>query len=217
MTPGRLVLRALKEGTRALHHDAERYVRILDADATLADYARYLAAMRGFHAPLEDIFAHDPALAAAGFAASERRKTAFLTADLKTIASLLANPAHLPCASATLCCPDLPASTSFARRLGIAYVIEGSTLGGKFILAHLPPAIAAVRGRATRFLEGYGAATAARWRSFCALVEHAVRDPVCEAEVIAAACDTFARLIAWLARFEAPLDLRVQGRMRDAS
>jgi heme oxygenase (biliverdin-IX-beta and delta-forming) len=84
-------------------------------------------------------------------------------------------------------------------------VIEGSTLGGKFILARLPPQLAALRGTATAFLEGYGSDTGARWRSFGALVEREIATAAAEAEAIAGARDAFARLIDWLARFEQPL------------
>lgn len=204
MITGRQPLRALKDLTRDLHLRAEQYVRILDEDATRDDYTRYLVAMLGFHAPIEQLFAADAELEAAGFAACERQKSHLIARDLRIVA---------PSETATLRCSALPISDSLAQRIGIAYVIEGSTLGGKFILANLPPALAALKGRATAFLEGYGAATGARWKSFGAVVERVVTSAAAEAEAVAAARDTFARLIAWLGRFEEP-DAR---RMRQAS
>jgi heme oxygenase len=107
-----------------------------------------------------------------------------------------------PSADATLRCFALPSCVSTAHQLGIAYVIEGSTLGGKFILARLPPALAALRGVATAFLEGYGAATGARWKSFGAIVERLVTSPAAEAEAVAGARET-------LARFERPEPRRI--------
>lgn len=196
MVPGRQPLRALKDQTRDLHLEAERHVHILEPDAALDDYARYLRAMLGFHTPIEELFASDAALAAAGFAAASRRKRQWLERDLAIVE---------PCGTATARCGALPSSVTFARRIGIAYVIEGSTLGGKFILARLPPRLAALRGTATAFLEGYGADTGARWRSFGALVEREVATPEAEAEAIAGARDTFVRLIDWLALFAQPL------------
>lgn len=193
MSSGRQPLRALKEHTHDLHVRAEEYVRILDDDASLDDYARYLVAMLGFHAPIEEMFAGDADLESAGFAAAARRKSHLILADLAVVS---------PCADATVRCNTLPAASSLPRRLGIAYVLEGSTLGGKFILARLPPALAAVRGSATAFLEGYGPATGARWRSFGEIVERLVATPKAEAEAVAGARDTFSRLIEWLARFE---------------
>jgi heme oxygenase len=86
--------------------------------------------------------------------------------------------------------------------LGVAYVIEGSTLGGKFILARLPPALAPLRGTATGFLEGYGAATGERWRSFGGVVERAITTPEEVADAVAGARDAFGRMIDWLAQFE---------------
>lgn len=187
------VLRALKESTQALHRRAEQYVRILDHDATIDDYARYLRAMYGFHAPIENALAADGALEEAGFAAALRRKTPLLAQDLCRLD---------PCGPAPPCCFALPVSDSVARRIGIAYVIEGSTLGGKYILAHLPPELAALRGTATAFLEGYGAETGARWRRFAEIAARLITTAGAETEAIAGACDTFGRLIAWLARFE---------------
>lgn len=179
---------------------AEHYVRILDADATIDDYARYLAAMLGFHAPLEDLFAADAALEAVGFAAPSRRKSHLLVQDLHRIA---------PYAAPAPRCSALPAATTLAGRIGVAYVIEGSTLGGKFVLTRLPPMLAQLRGTATAFLEGYGAATGPRWRSFGAIVDRVVATTETEVDAIAGARDTFARLIAWLARFERPDARRV--------
>jgi heme oxygenase len=87
MVPGCQPLRALKDQTRDLHLAAERYVHILEPDATLDDYARYLSSMLGFHAPIEDLFASDAALEAAGFAAASRRKCQLLERDLANRAS----------------------------------------------------------------------------------------------------------------------------------
>lgn len=201
MIPGRQPLRALKDGTADLHQRAETYVRILDRDATVDDYARYLVAMHGFHAPLEAAFARDPALEAAGFAAATRRRAHLIHRDLSALAT--------PSASDTRpCCAALPVRYSLAHQIGIAYVIEGSTLGGKFILSRLPPALAGLRGTATAFLEGYGSATAAQWRAFASVVERALTadDEVAAVEGARAA---FACLIDWLAGFEAPDAARV--------
>jgi heme oxygenase len=180
-------LRRFKDETADLHLEAERYVRILDRDATLDDYRRYLAAMYGFHAPLERQFAASDALIRAGFAPQVRQKAHLILADLNALG-----------AAQPVTCACLPAVDSLPRAVGAAYVIEGSTLGGRFILAKLPPSIATVRGEATRFLEGYGSETGARWRAF-AQVAAVVVD---EDSAVAAARETFAKLIDWLARHE---------------
>jgi hypothetical protein len=83
---------------------------------------------------------------------------------------------------------------------------RGLYLGGKFILAHLPPSLVGLRGTATAFLEGYGPETAARWRSSGRIVERVITSADAENQAVTAARDTFARLIRWLARFEARSD-----------
>ncbi len=107
-------------------------------------------------------------------------------------------------------CQEIPDASSLARAIGVAYVLEGSTLGGRYILSRLPPAIAAVRGTATAFLEGYGVATGDLWRGFGAIVERTITSDVAAAEAVAGARDAFARLVGWLARFEH----RATGEMR---
>lgn len=181
------LLARFKDSTAALHLEAERYVRILDRDAGVDDYRRYLVAMHGFHVPLEQRFREHAALAAAGFAAETRSKRAWLEADLDALA-----------VSDRPLCDRVPAVGSLARAVGAAYVLEGSSLGGRFILAKLPPALASLRGSATRFLDGYGSETGAQWRRFAGVAAQ-VDD---EQAAVDAACDCFERMIGWLARFE---------------
>lgn len=185
MLADRPSLRALKDGTRDLHALAERYVHILGQDATVSDYVRYLRAMYGYHAPL------DPQLAQL-YPDQDRGKAHLLAIDL----AALGEPGPHPV------CDELPALASMPERLGAAYVTEGSTLGGRYILAKLPPALAPLRGQATAFLSGYGTATGTRWREFGEIVE---RELACSATVEAAvegARDTFRKLVVWLSRHE---------------
>jgi len=171
-----MLLKLLKRETHDLHVEAERHVRILDPDATEAQYVRYLQRMYGFHAAIEAAFADHAELAAAGFDAAGRSKRGLIEADL----AILGAPTG-PLAS-------IPDVRGLARGAGAAYVVEGSTLGGAFILAKMPAQ------RTARFLAGYGDDTGPRWKQFAAVVAQ-VTD---EAAAIAAARDTFATLIAWL-------------------
>lgn len=185
-------LRRLKDETADLHLRAEQHVRILDADATRADYGRYLRAMWGFHAPVEEMFGVAESLARVGFEASMRRRAPLLAQDLAALGDAGPWPR----------CENRPAGATLPHLLGIAYVLEGSTLGGRFILAKLPPALAPLRDHATAFLTGYGAETGVRWRAFAAIAERELaRDAACDAAVCGAR-DTFRTLIDWLAQHE---------------
>lgn len=176
-------------------------MRILDADATLTDYRCYLAAMLGFHAPLEAAFAGHDGLRAVGFAAAARRKSPLLEDDLRALGD---DPGVLPH------CTALPAATSLPRALGVAYVLEGSTLGGRYILAKLPPSLAHLRGRATAFLAGYGPETGDRWRGFAAIVARALVRPDDVREAVVGAREAFERLIGWLAPRTRPAAVMLQ-------
>lgn len=191
MLVGRRVLRALKDGTADLHEEAERYVRILDGDATLDDYRRYLATMAGFHVPLEAVLASHHDLASLGFDAHARRKSHLLARDLASLG-----------APAWALCSALPDASNLSRAIGIAYVIEGSTLGGRYVLSRLPPAIEAVRATATAFLAGYGEATGQRWRAFGEVIERGVISADDERDAVAGARDCFTCLNHWLAAHE---------------
>ena len=130
----RSVLRELKTGTADLHEEAERYVRILDGDADVDDYVRYLRAMYGYHAPIETALLAYAPLAAVHFDAPARCvKAAWMREDLHALGDR----------DEPSLCAHVPQPSTLARALGIAYVLEGSTLGGRFILAKRPPAVAA--------------------------------------------------------------------------
>lgn len=198
---GRTSLVRLRAATSDLHVEAEHYVRILDADATVGDYRRYLRAFHGYHAPIEDALVP---LDAIGFESASRRRAHLAALDLAALDAAPAAP-----------CDRVARAPTIAGLIGIAYVIEGSTLGGRFVLAKLPPPLAALRGRATRFLAGHGDATGARWRAFGKIVEDTLGTTAALDEAIAGARETFATLVAWLARHERraepPMPNRVVG------
>jgi heme oxygenase len=181
------LLRRFKDDTRELHLLAEHQVRILDADATVTDYRDYLRAMYGFHAPIEEIFSADTILDGHGFTAHARRKAPLLLRDLRAL-GLYTPPVW---------CTALPDASTLARRLGIAYVLEGSTLGGRYILSKLPSSMGEVP---IAFLAGYGHATGPNWKRFAAIAERLLVTRAAEDDAVRAAQETFERLIDWLAQ-----------------
>ena len=179
-------LRRLKDETADLHLAAEGHVHILDPAATARDYRDYLGAMLGFHRPMEARLA---VLDPLGFASPSRRKAHLLESDLRALGDEAGWPD----------CARLPALPGIAEAIGAAYVLEGSTLGGRFILSRLPPRLARLSGVATAFLDGYGAATGARWRDFAGVVERGLVDDAAVDAAVAGARATFTALSAWRA------------------
>ncbi|HEX4453243.1 MAG TPA: biliverdin-producing heme oxygenase [Kofleriaceae bacterium] len=174
-----LVVRRLRAATLDLHAAAERHVRILDDDATIATYVRFLDRMHGVHVATEAAFADHAELAIAGFDAAARCKSALIRADL---AQLHAVPNESRCV--------IPDVRGIARGLGAAYVIEGSTLGGAFVRSRLR-----LRDVPTAFLAGYGKETGPMWKRFVAVLDQARVDAD---HAIAAARAMFRSLIDWL-------------------
>lgn len=181
-------MQRLKQETTQQHAAAERHVRILDPDATRSAYVKYLTRMLGFHRPMERVFASHERLNTTGFDANARQKQHLIAADLAALG--VDAPAND--------CDALPDVADLADAIGAAYVLEGSTLGGAFILKHLPPSLAALRGSATRFLEGYGRETGRMWREFVGIATATLSTESRIERAVLAAQETFRRLTHWL-------------------
>jgi heme oxygenase (biliverdin-IX-beta and delta-forming) len=69
---------------------------------------------------------------------------------------------------------DFPRPESRCEALGMLYVLEGSTLGGRHILNSL--ARQGVNDAALHFLDPYGDQTGPRWRAFLDVLEREVGD-----------------------------------------
>lgn len=179
------LMKRLKRETAPLHLAAEDRVTILSAHATEADYAEYLKTFYGFHAGIEARLAENAELEAAGFRLEARRKAQWLLADLRALGVHDTPPR----------CEDVPELRSLPRALGAGYVVEGSTLGGQYLLKKFP--LQHLRGRATRFFEGYGSETGAMWRAFATLAEAHVNAAEAD-EAVRGAVETFEALIRWM-------------------
>lgn len=78
--------------------------------------------------------------------------------------------------------PTFPLPASRGEALGMLYVLEGSTLGGRLILRML--AARGVEDPDLAFLDPYGAETGRRWRSFLLVLSREIDDE----DEIAEAC-----------------------------
>jgi heme oxygenase len=185
MASGRpAIVDRLREATRRLHAELDGVAAVLEGGSPR--YAWFVAKQYGFLAPLEALLAE-----AAPLSDLERRRKAHLfAADLLHLGL---HPARLPR------CAALPRVDSPARALGALYVLEGSTLGGAFLLAQAGRALGVAPGAGASGIAPYGAALAAMWISYAEGLDRFVRErPGDEPAVIAAAQETFERMIAWM-------------------
>jgi len=78
--------------------------------------------------------------------------------------------------------------------LGIMYVIEGSTLGGRFILKNITEALGYDAQQGAKYFAGYGNATGSRWKNFLNHMVQYQEQQECEDEIIAGANFAFTRI-----------------------
>ncbi len=178
------VLVELRAATGARHHRLET---LLDLTGPLP-LERYAAVLRGFLAfvrPWEaQVLAALPERLHAWWA--PRRRAGLIADDLAALG--------LPA-------PDERAPEALALRFhtaaevfGSLYVMEGSTLGGQVISAHLRQSLALTPEHGGAYFHGHGRNTGAMWKDFLAqLRREAGSDPAAAAR---AAVATFDALIA---------------------
>lgn len=182
------VLAALRHATAARHERLDSALPLAHPDATLADYAAHLHLLQEWLAPLQAWLngygdgPQDPA----GLAPAPH--LALIEADLAE--PLLAAYAGAPH-------PDgapWPAGASAAYRWGVAYVVEGSQLGGAVLYKRLAGQLSP---HPLRYLRGAGeAGPGPRWRAFMLALREEVNTPQASIEACAGACDAFDRILA---------------------
>ena len=182
------VLAALRQATAARHERLDSALPLAAADATLADYASHLHLLRDWLLPLQAWLNGygDGPQGPAGLAPAPH--LALIEADLAE-ASLAryAGAAHRDAA-------PWPLEAGAAYRWGVAYVVEGSQLGGAVLYKRLAQQLAP---HPLRYLRGAGeAGPGPRWRAFMQVLRDEVTTPEASIEACAGACDAFDRILA---------------------
>ena len=167
------LLTSLRSGTRDAHQRVEDTVDVLRAGRRPETYAPVLQAFRSLYAPLEQELARSPHTLAVVPDFAERRKTAWLDADLATLGAPV--PRDL----------DVQPLTTVEDVAGACYVLEGATLGGAVVARELPDV-------PHRFFASYGSRRGAMWASFRGHLRALDERGVDQDRTVAAARRTFA-------------------------
>lgn len=109
----------------------------------------------------------------------ERKKTHYLENDIKKLG------AKLPEGKTPLTSTGFNASPGFA--VGVMYVIEGSTLGGRVIYKNINSSLGHTEEDGASYFAGYGNTTGSHWKKFLEKFTTYTIDNNCEAEVLAGA------------------------------
>ncbi|WP_296949285.1 biliverdin-producing heme oxygenase [uncultured Massilia sp.] len=178
-------LAALRAATGELHERLDEGLPIGKPDASLDDYAAHLALLRAWLAPLHAW--------QAGYADGPQADARFdAGARLALIDADLAEPG-MPASAGPGAPQRWPAAAGAAWRWGVAYVVEGSQLGGAVLYGRLHERLAP---HPLRYLRGDAAGPGPRWRAFMQALREHVRTPGEIADARAGACAAFERILA---------------------
>jgi heme oxygenase len=184
------IMERLRNETKAAHQQLEKatipYIKAANNDE---QYAILLRMFYGYFKPVEARI-HELIDSSLLADISERRQSAALIEDLKTIG---ADTESLQISGYV---PDL---NTVPQAVGALYVLEGSTLGGRFISQMLAKQMNRNPEDSIRFFNGYGEQTDAKWKAFTQMANaYAEKIPNDADQIVAAAEETFAKFGKWV-------------------
>lgn len=186
-------LQNLKQTTLPQHEALERNqlsTNLMSPSLTKEQYLHILQRFYGFVVPVEEQVY--PLLDSVFGNTDKFKRSALLREDLATFGMSPADINALPLLN------KLPSADNVAAAFGIAYVLEGSKLGGQFISRHVGSVLGLSPENGLRFFAGHGRETGAIWNEF----RHAMSDFVVSSgqdeTLIQSAAHTFDTFKAWL-------------------
>ena len=184
-----MITQRLRSGTSHWHELTEKgafSAEIMNGTLSLEQYKTLLVKNYMIHFFAEDLLhKSDISIQLPGLELEERKRLAFLQSDLEALnvkipdLTTLENPFEIE---------------SKYDALGLMYVLEGSTLGGRVILKALArnPDFADVK--AFRFYEGHGEDTGHFWKKYQEILINEANDESAEDRIVNAANKTFEKV-----------------------
>ncbi|QMU28915.1 biliverdin-producing heme oxygenase [Adhaeribacter radiodurans] len=189
-----MILEALKARTATSHRNVEAsplMQPIANRTLTPENYTQILRKFYGFFQPLENAIHHVAGLEYYLPDLATRRKAASILQDLRAIHQENIVLATLPL------CPDVPIISDFNGALGALYVMEGSTLGGKFISKIVYETLGFTPENGIAFFNGYGTQTGPKWKAFQEALRRYTSTSTQEEAIVNSATCTFQKLEVW--------------------
>lgn len=190
-----MITDALKEATKTSHADLEKMmIGRIRSTRTRSDYVRLLELFYGFFKPVEEkIEAHIDRGYITDY--DTRRKSDAILSDIggsQEIADIRL-------------CQDLPLIDGTPASLGAMYVLEGSTLGGKFISKMLSDNMGDQSPSTFSFFNSYGEFIQPKWAAFKEKLNNYAAGQSQEEQIIKAANDTFVKFKHWIIQYDKPV------------
>jgi heme oxygenase (biliverdin-IX-beta and delta-forming) len=157
-----MTIEVLKEATAEHHERAERspaMTLLMSERLTLRAYGDILLATYGFVRALEASLLSEAPEITARFSYWQRVKTPFLARDLALIdRDLPASPVNVVSNHWSFERPE--------RALGAMYVMEGATLGGKYVSEHVSRVLGFEPPAGVSYFHSYGKSRGRMWNAF---------------------------------------------------
>lgn len=190
-TEQELFFKRLRQETAESHQKLEDNPlskAILSPCVSVNDYQTYLAALFGVTIACEDhVF---PAISHVITDLPDRYKSRLIIDDLLATGLSEAEIDALPVYRFEF--------STVAEALGIMYVLEGSTLGGKILYRHVHEVLGLTPEKGASYFWGYGAQTGNLWKSFISSLTQFVDEREERDGVIGSAKKTFTIIDNWL-------------------
>lgn len=190
---GSCALSVLRSTTKEAHEALEAHIPLLHPRVDAQQYHDYLLAIGPVVQALEAVVSRsEDDLASRQYLWAPRRRFARLQADV----AVLAARADVRPRDAQVWPDTAPSSGQLAAhdtqsaRIGMLYVLEGSTLGGQLLRKNLADKLH-VNSTALRYLSGHGQNTAKMWQQTQAVVESFLRTDEQRKEAAQAAVAVF--------------------------
>lgn len=182
----------LRRETAQAHQALEDAISIEERIQNVPPYRELLEKFYGFYAPLEATIEAVSGWKKWNLDFSKRRKRPWLIQDLKALGLDEKKIKELPV------CDELPEVDSLAAGFGCAYVLEGSTLGGRHISTLLNRS--GIPPRAQSFFHSYGSEVGVKWKEFLAALENYSENNLNPDITVQAAANTFTCLQRWMGK-----------------
>lgn len=184
------ILERLRAETDVIHRQLEELPlsqALLSPSMRVEEYAAYLTAMYGLVEFVESHFF--PVAAKLIPDMEERKRAAFIIQDLKSMGHLPENLPRIKSEERFFSYFQYPLSQTLPYALGVMYVTEGSTLGGRVILKSIARSLDLHTG--TSYFAGYGDQTGLKWKTFLQNLTTYAHDHGDDEVIVKGAVDAF--------------------------
>jgi heme oxygenase len=182
----------LKTSTAFYHAQLDRHprlIKLLKPDLDKNAYTEILKKFYGFYAPIESHFDQNNFWETLALSKQLRLKMPLLEKELEYLGI---NISTIPRTE------WMSSSHTVDSLLGIAYVVEGSTLGGQILARHVTKALGPQTGL---FLAAYGEDVRCMWQEFRdAFENYCARSAFDKEEITKSAIATFVNLEKWMSQ-----------------